>query len=248
MCWARPRFDLRDTRVQNNIMTKVRNVCALLLGTLACLTAQSARAQTDSTSSPQPAPGDSSVAASNASPSLSTPAPSAPQSPAQDASSAAPPALPIGLWGLPVKLQGFHLQIGFGVGGGPDTSGLFHSMEIGYTFKGHTVALLHTFIQNKGILGTDDSEPELIGGWMVEYKHPLFFPDLVYKVALGLGGIHEQEGGIKAYPGIGVSYGLDLNLPVHPRFGPTLTVAGMNVTARGQHHFGVGCALGFTVF
>lgn len=206
-------------------MTSARRSPALLLGTMICLGALPARAQENPSASVESA----------APPSAAPP-------------STAAPTLPVGLWGLPVKLQGFHLQIGFGIGGGPDTSGLFHSMEIGYTFKGHTLALLHTFIQNKGILGTDDSEPDLIGGWMVEYKHPLFFPDLVYKLAVGLGGTHEQEGGIKAYPGIGVSYGLDLNLPVHPRFGPTLTLAGMNVTARGQHHFGVGCALGFTVF
>ncbi len=154
----------------------------------------------------------------------------------------------VGLWGLPVERQGFHLQIGFGVGGGPDTSGLFHTMEVGYTFSGHTVALLHTFIQNKGILGTDENEPDLIGGWMVEYKYPLYYPDLVGKIAFGLGGTHEQEGGIKAYPGFGVSYGVDLHLPLHPRVGPTLTLAGMNVTARGQHHFGAGLAAGFTVF
>lgn len=152
------------------------------------------------------------------------------------------------IWGRPVTRQGFHFQVSFGLGGGPDTSGLFHSMELGYTFSGHTVALLHTFIQNKGILGTNDAEPDLIGGWMVEYKYPLYFEDLVGKIAVGLGGIHEQENGIKAYPGFGLSYGVDFHFPALPRFGPTLTLAGMNVTALGQHHFGAGLGLGVTLF
>ncbi len=152
------------------------------------------------------------------------------------------------VWGRPVTRDGVHFQVGFGPGLGPDTSGLFHTMELGYSFSGHTVALLHTFIQNKGIWGTDPSEPDLIGGWLLEYKHALYFEDLVGKFALGLGGTHEQEGGIKAYPGVGISYGVDFHFPLTSRFGPTLTLAAMNVTSRGRHHFGAGLSLGFTVF
>lgn len=158
------------------------------------------------------------------------------------------PPLPIGLWGRPVKRGGFHFQAGFGVGGGPDTLGIFHTMEIGYSWREGTIGMLHTFIQNKGVFGYDTQGPDLIGGWMIEYKRPILYPDLVAKVALGLGGTHDQSDGIKAHAGFGASYGIDLHFPVTPRFGPTLTLAAMHVTAEGQHHFGAGLALGITVF
>jgi hypothetical protein len=125
-------------------------------------------------------------------------------------------------------------------------------MELGWTFGAggrHTLALLHTFIQNKGILGENPLEPDLIGGWMLEYKTPLFFQDLEGKVALGLGGTHEQKPeGISAQPGFGAAYGLDLHFPVWPRFGPTLSVLGMTVTDGERAYFGAGAALGVTLF
>jgi hypothetical protein len=121
-------------------------------------------------------------------------------------------------------------------------------MEIGYSWREGTIGMLHTFIQNKGVFSYDQEGPDLIGGWMIEYKRPIFYPDLVAKVALGLGGTHDQSDGIKAHGGFGASYGVDLHFPVTRRFGPTLTLAAMNVTAEGQHYFGVGLALGITVF
>jgi hypothetical protein len=122
-------------------------------------------------------------------------------------------------------------------------------MEIGYTIKNTTVGILHTFIQNRGQFGGTHGGPDLFGGWMFEAKYPVFFQDLVGKVALGLGGIHDQSGpGIKAHGGFGASYGLDLHFPVWERFGPTLTVAALHATALGRHYFGVGTALGVTLF
>lgn len=122
-------------------------------------------------------------------------------------------------------------------------------MEIGYTFERTTVAMLHTFIQNRGVFGGTYGGPDLIGGWMLEVKYPLFFPDLVGKVALGLGGIHDQSvEPLKAYGGFGASYGVDLHFPIWQRFGPTLTIAALHATALGEHHFGAGTALGFTLF
>jgi hypothetical protein len=154
----------------------------------------------------------------------------------------------IGMWGRPIERGGFHFQIEFGIGGGPDTLGLFHGMELGYSWDQSTIGLLHTFIQNKGVLESDLGGPDLIGGWMLEYKHTLWVPDLEWKLAVGIGGTHDQSDGIEAHGGFGASYGIDWHYPVTRRFGPTLTLAAMHVTAEGQHHFGVGLGLGVTVF
>lgn len=159
------------------------------------------------------------------------------------------PDYPLGLWGRPVHRGGFHFQATFGVGGGPDTVGIFHAMEIGYSWEKSTVALLHTFIQNRGVFGTTVGGPDLIGGWMLEYKRPLFYPDLVWKVAAGLGGTHDQSGEeLKATGGFGMAYGLDLHFPAFKGSGPTLSLQGMNIFSAGKQHFGVGLGLGYTWF
>lgn len=153
------------------------------------------------------------------------------------------------LFGREVVRKGFHFQVSFGIGGGPDTLGLLHSMEIGGTLgNGLTIALLHTFIQNKGIFRAVEGGPDLIGGWMIEAKYPIVFPEIEAKVAFGLGGIHDQSDGIKAYAGPGFAYGLDFHVPTFKNQGATLTLEGMNVWALGEHHFGVGAALGYTAF
>ncbi len=154
-----------------------------------------------------------------------------------------------GWLGRDVRRGGFHFQISFGFGGGPDTEGVFHAMEIGGTLRnGVTLGMIHTFIQNKGI-ARDKGGPDLIGGWLFEVKAPLGRPELVAKVAFGPGGIHHQEGGrIRAVWGPAWTYGLDVHLAVTGRSGPTLTVAGLHAIAEGQHHVGFAGALGYTVF
>src|SRR5439155_20488381 len=83
------------------------------------------------------------------------------------------------IFGHIVERDYIHFQIVFGLGGGPDNEGLFHAMELGWTLPGGwTIALLHTFVQNKGILGPDRGpfgvhNPDLIGGWMAEVKFPI---------------------------------------------------------------------------
>jgi len=153
-----------------------------------------------------------------------------------------------GLFGRPVIRDAFHFQVAFGLGGGPDTAGVFHAMEVGGTFKnGWTLALLHTFIQNKDVFAPNDG-PDLIGGWMAELKVPLLWPELVAKVATGLGGTHDQSDGIKAFVGWGAAYGLDLHLPLFARSGLTLVTTGFNILVQGQHHFGAAAGLGYTFF
>ncbi len=152
------------------------------------------------------------------------------------------------LFGRPVVRDGFHFQIAFGVGGGPDTAGVFHAMEVGGTFKnGWTLALLHTFIQNKDVFSANDG-PDLIGGWMAELKVPVIWPELVAKVAMGLGGTHDQSDGIEAFWGWGAAYGLDLHLPLLARSGLTLVSTGFNIIVQGKHHFGASLGLGYTFF
>jgi hypothetical protein len=154
-----------------------------------------------------------------------------------------------GLLGRPVRRGGFHFQITFGIGGGPDTVGLSHTMEIGGTMgNGVTLGLLHHFIQNKGIWG-DRGGPDLIGGWMFEVKVPTLAPEFVAKIAVGPGGVHEQGGGkIKARWGPAWAYGLDFHVPVVRGSGPTLSLTGLQTVVEGKHHIGFSAGLGYTVF
>lgn len=143
----------------------------------------------------------------------------------------------------------FHFQLSFGVGGGPDSSGLFHAAEIGWTFGGGwTFGILHTFVQNKGIIGPD-SGPDLIGGWMLQVKFPVLYPEFEVKVALGFGGLHDQSNGIQVVPGVGWSYGLDFHLPFFQHSGATLGVTFTHAFLdRGGQHFTAGLGLGYTFF
>jgi len=153
------------------------------------------------------------------------------------------------LFGRPLEREGFHFHVSFGVGSGPSIAGLYHAMEIGWSFSGYTIALLHTFIQYKDVFGPSGTGPDEIGGFKAQVTGPLYFRDLTWKFAAGVGGTVDQpEGEFNANPGFGVHYGVDLHFPIWPKFGPTLSVAAMNVVERGNHHFGAGLALGVTVF
>lgn len=148
--------------------------------------------------------------------------------------------------GRPVTRRGLHFHLAFGIGGGPDTVGVFHAMELGWTFKsGSTLGLIHSFIQNKGVI-TDTDGPDLFGGWMLMYKVPVIYPEIVYKVALGPGGTHDQTDGIKASWGVGWLYGFDLHLPLFRTSGPSLSLVALHAVVQGNHHFGVSAGLGYT--
>lgn len=148
----------------------------------------------------------------------------------------------------PVERDGLHFQVTFGLGGGPDNEGLFHTMEVGGSFdNGVTLALLHTFVQNAGVLGPERG-PDLLGGWMAEVKLPLGVPEIELKLAAGLGGLHDQSDGIEFIPGFGWVYGLDLHLPFYATSGATLALQMTHVVVDAGHFFAAGVGIGYTWF
>ena len=152
------------------------------------------------------------------------------------------------IFGRPLRFSGFHFHASLGVGAGPGMAGLYHAMELGYSFSCYSVSLLHTFLQNKGVFGDSWGGPDEIGGFMIQARGPLYFEDLSWKFAAGVGGTVDQSDGFDANPGFGVHYGVDLHFPIWTRFGPTLSLDAMNVFSQGHHHFGAGLALGFSIF
>ena len=152
------------------------------------------------------------------------------------------------IFGRPIDRGGLHFQISFGLGGGPDTVGVFHQMELGWTLdSGTTVGLIHSFIQNEGVF-SDIGGPDLIGGWMLEVKVPVICQDLIYKIAVGPGGTHDQSDGIHANWGVSWLYGFDLHYPIFQGSGPTLSLVALHAVAENGHHFGVSLGLGYTFF
>ena len=123
-------------------------------------------------------------------------------------------------------------------------------MEIGGTFaNGVTLSMLHTFIQNKGVLDQKGG-PDLFGGWMAQVKVPVLFPELVVKAAFGLGGIHDQSDGIRAEAGLGWSYGVDFHVPFFAASGATVGLQALHawVEKTGNHHWGIATSVGYTFF
>jgi hypothetical protein len=151
------------------------------------------------------------------------------------------------IFGRPMEVRGFHFQLGFGAGGGPDTLGVFHEMELGGTLRnGITLGLIHAFIQSKGVSSVDG--PHLIGGWMFLMKMPVIWKELRYKLAFGPGGTHDQTDGIKPNWGVAWLYGLDLSYPAFRGSGPTLSLVALHAVAEGRHHVGVSLGFGYAFF
>jgi hypothetical protein len=152
------------------------------------------------------------------------------------------------VFGTPIERDCLHLQLVVGLGGGRNNEGLFHAVELGVTFNnGLTLAVLQTAVQNRGILGPDRG-PDLIGGWMLELKVPVFAPELELKVAAGLGGVlDEAPPRPHLIAGFGWAYGLDLHLPVFTSSGPTLGLTFIHALVPA-HYFTVGIGAGYTFF
>lgn len=149
----------------------------------------------------------------------------------------------------PVERDGFHFQIMFGVGVGPSIDGVHHAMEIGGTLPGSgvTLALLHTFVQNKDFIGPNRG-PDLMGGWMAEVKFPVWIPEIELKFALGLGGLHDQSNGIRVIPGVGWAYGVDFHFPFFRRSGATIGITMVHSWVALDHYFTASIGTGYTFF
>jgi hypothetical protein len=152
------------------------------------------------------------------------------------------------LFGTPIERDGVHLQLVVGLGGGPDNEGLFHALELGKTFdNGLTLAVLQTGVQNRGVLGPDRGA-DFIGGWLLELKVPVFFPELEFKVAAGLGGLlDEVRPGVHLIPGIGCAYGVDFHVPFFASSGATVGLTFLHALVPA-HYFTVGVGVGYTFF
>ncbi|TNE45023.1 MAG: hypothetical protein EP343_27510 [Deltaproteobacteria bacterium] len=158
------------------------------------------------------------------------------------------------LWKSQVLRGGFHFHASFGVGGGPTSLGLFHTMEIGHTFKdagfatGWTLAYDHVFL-----LSPQQFRPEgaadMFGGHFLLLKIPLGLPHIVGKIAVGLGESVDLTEGFVPYFGFGWHYGLDFHFPATSRSGVTIGLNGVHsITGQHGHLFGFGLTVGYTWF
>lgn len=152
------------------------------------------------------------------------------------------------VFGTPVERDMLHVQLVAGLGGGPRNEGFFHALEVGFTFgNGLTLAALQTALQNKGVLGPERGA-DLIGGWLLELKVPIFFPEFELKVAAGLGGVLDEFRPVPVLvKGFGWAYGVDFHLPIFRSSGPTLGVTFIHALVPA-HYFTVGVGVGYTFF
>ena len=151
------------------------------------------------------------------------------------------------LFGGEVIRDGLHLQATVGWAEGSDSQGLFHAMELGYTLQsGWTVTYLYTLLQNRGF-GATRTGPARLEGHLLGLKVPLYYPELVAKVAVGAESVHALANGDSDL-GIGWLYGVDLHFPVHARSGFTVSLTAHQVTLKGYQHCDVALAGGYTCF
>jgi hypothetical protein len=152
------------------------------------------------------------------------------------------------LLGTRVERDVLHAQLVLGLGGGPRNEGLFMATELGVTFgNGLTLAVLVTALQNHGVLGPERG-PDLLGGTMLEFKVPLFVPELELKAAAGLGGVLDEVRRVPVFSaGFGWAYGVDVHLPLFAASGPTLGLTLMHALVPA-HYFTVAVGVGYTFF
>jgi hypothetical protein len=154
------------------------------------------------------------------------------------------------LLGRPLERGGFHFEVAFGLGGGPTSGGLLHSMEIGYTLRESkiTIAYNHVFILSDGFAKIEGG-PDMFGGHMLLFKKPILFPNLLLKAAVGLGESVDLQDGFKPSFGFGCLYGLDFDLPLTSTSGFTLGAISVHAVTKAMgHQWGLGPYLAYTWF
>lgn len=142
------------------------------------------------------------------------------------------------------------MQVAFGIGGGPSSGGLLHSMELGYSFgqRGYTLAYNHVFLLSDGFAPVAGGS-DMFGGHLVIFKMPLVFDELVVKAAAGLGESVDLQGGFTPYFGVGWLYGLDFDIPLTRSSGLTVGVISFHaVTSDLGHQWATGSYLAYTWF
>jgi hypothetical protein len=168
---------------------------------------------------------------------------------------AAAPALalaepPPTLFGRALERDGWHVQVSFGWAGGATSGGLLHTMEIGRSFgeRGWTLAYDHIFVLSDGFTKPRGGS-DMFGGHMLVFKAPLFYRELVAKVAVGLGENVDLQGGFKPFFGVGWAYGLDFHVPLTATSGLTLGALAVHaVTVDVGHQLAFGSFVGYTWF
>jgi len=154
------------------------------------------------------------------------------------------------MFSAPIKRDGFHFQFMLGGGAGPTSLGLWHNMEIGGTLadSGVTLGYTHIFLLSSTAFRPAGNS-DMFGGHMFLVKVPLGFPELVGKVAVGLGETVDLRTGFVPYFGFGWHVGLDLHIPVTLRSGFTLSLSSVHAfTPQHGNQLGFGLALGYTWF
>ena len=149
-------------------------------------------------------------------------------------------------FGTKVVRDGWHAQLVVGLGGGINNDGLFAAVELGGTFKnGVTLAALHVFLQNQGVIGPSRGA-DALGGWLVECKVPVLVSEIEAKIAAGLGFVVDELRP-SLIPGVGLAYGVDVHLPIYAAHGPTAGITFFHALVP-QHYFTVGVGVGYTFF
>jgi hypothetical protein len=136
------------------------------------------------------------------------------------------------------------------VAGGPTSGGLLHTMEIGRDFgaRGWSLAYDHVFVLSDGIAKPHGGS-DMFGGHLLVLKVPLFFSELVAKVAAGVGENVDLQNGFKPFFGVGWLYGLDFHLPLTATSGITFGALAVHaVTVDVGHQWAMGSFVGYTWF
>lgn len=147
-----------------------------------------------------------------------------------------------------IEREGLHFQIAFGWGGGPTSNGVLHDMELGGTLSnGWTLAYQHVFIWSDGIAKPAGGS-DLWGGHHVLLEVPVH-ERIVCAMSLGVGENVDMESGFDARFGVGTTVGVEVDFPIWPTSGITLSATALQaITVDVGFQIGAGVTAGYTWF